>query len=33
MPGEDLWRQTTAVIAANRVYDSVQQLAEQAVSW
>jgi transposase len=33
MPCEDLWRLTKAVVAANRVYDSVQQLAEQAVSW
>jgi hypothetical protein len=32
-PCEDLWRQTTAVIAATRVYDSGHQLAEQAVSW
>jgi transposase len=33
MPCEDLWRQTKRVITANRVYDSVHQLAEQAVSW
>jgi transposase len=33
MPCEDLWRQTKALIAANRVYDSVQALAERAVSW
>ncbi|HEV8193150.1 MAG TPA: transposase [Ktedonobacterales bacterium] len=30
MPCEDLWRQIKAVIAANRAYGSVQQLAEQA---
>ena len=33
MPCEDLWRLTKAVIAANRVYDSVQTLAERAVAW
>jgi hypothetical protein len=33
MPCEDLWRRTKAFVAANRVYDSVQLLAEQAVSW
>jgi transposase len=33
MPCEDLWRQTKAVVAANRVYASVQELAERAVAW
>lgn len=33
MPCEDLWRLLKAVIAANRVYPSVQTLAEQAVTW
>ncbi|HEX9413600.1 MAG TPA: transposase, partial [Ktedonobacterales bacterium] len=33
MPCEDLWRLTKAVVAANRVYETVQALAEQAVAW
>jgi transposase len=33
MPCEDLWRRTKAVVAANRVYDTVQDLAERAVAW
>jgi transposase len=33
MPCEDLWRQTKAVVAANRVYASVQELAERALAW
>jgi transposase len=33
MPCEDLWRRTTAVVAANRVYASVQELAERALAW
>jgi len=30
---EDLWRGTKAVVAANRVYASVQDLAERALAW
>ena len=33
MPCEDLWRLTKAVVAANRVYETVQHLAEYAVEW
>lgn len=33
MPCEDLWRLTKAVVAANRVYETVHVLAEQAVGW
>jgi hypothetical protein len=33
MPCEDLWRRTNAVVAANRVYASVQDLAQRAVAW
>lgn len=33
MPCEDLWRLMKAVVAANRVYDTVQALAEHAVGW
>jgi hypothetical protein len=33
MPCDDLWRRTKAVLAANRVYASVQELAERAVTW
>jgi transposase len=33
MPCEDLWRRTKAVVAANRVYASVQELAERAATW
>jgi transposase len=32
-PGEDLWRLMKAVVAANRAYASVQELAERAVAW
>jgi hypothetical protein len=32
-PCEDLWRRTKAVVAANRVYDTAQELAERAVAW
>lgn len=33
MPCEDLWRLVKAVVAANRAYDSVVELAERAVAW
>jgi transposase len=33
MPCEDLWRLAKALIAANRAYESVQELAERAVAW
>jgi transposase len=33
MPCEDLWRLTKAVVAANRVYETVQEQAERAVAW
>lgn len=33
MPCEDLWRLTNALVAATRVYATVDALAEQAVSW
>ena len=33
MPCEDLWRLAKAVVAANRVYETVQRLAEYAVDW
>jgi transposase len=33
MPCEDLWRVTKAVVAAKRVYETVQALAEHAVGW
>jgi transposase len=33
MPCEDLWRRTKAVVAANRVYATVQELAERAIAW
>ena len=33
MPGEDLWRLTKAVVAANRAYGTVQEQAERAVAW
>lgn len=33
MPCEDLWRLMKAVVAANRAYDSVVELAERAVAW
>lgn len=33
MPCEDLWRRTKAIVAANRVYETVQELAERAATW
>lgn len=33
MPCEDLWRQLKAVVAANRAYAAVTELAERAVAW
>jgi hypothetical protein len=30
---EDLWRLATAVVAANRVYQAVQEQAERALAW
>ncbi len=33
MPCEDLWRLAKAVVAANRVYETVQEQAERAVAW
>ena len=33
MPCEDLWRLAKAVVAANRVYEAVQEQAERAVAW
>ena len=33
MPCEDLWRLAKAVVAANRVYQAVQEQAERAVAW
>jgi transposase len=32
-PLEDLWRLLTAVIAANRVYDTLEALANHALAW
>jgi transposase len=32
-PCEDLWRLLKAEIAANRVYSSIEELAERAISW
>jgi transposase len=32
-PCEDLWRQLKAVVAANRVYPSVDELAARAAAW
>ncbi len=32
-PLEDLWRLLKAVIAANRVYDSLEALAAHALAW
>jgi transposase len=32
-PLEDLWRCLKAVVAANRVYDTLDTLAHQAISW
>lgn len=33
MPCEDLWRQLKAVVAANRAYADVSELAHRAVAW
>lgn len=33
MPSEDLWRLAQAVVAANRVYEAVQEQADRAVAW
>jgi hypothetical protein len=33
MPCEDLWRLAKAVVAANRVYQAVEEQAERALSW
>ncbi len=33
MPCEDLWRLGKAVVAANRVYETVQEQAEKALAW
>lgn len=33
MPCEDVWRQLKAVVAANRAYAAVTELAERAVAW
>src|SRR5579859_440263 len=33
MPCEDLWRQLKAVVAANRAYSAVTELADRAVAW
>jgi transposase len=33
MPCEDLWRQLKAVVAANRAYADVNELAQRAVAW
>ena len=33
MPCEDLWRLAKALVAANRVYQAVQEQAERAVAW
>lgn len=30
---EDLWRQLKAVVAANRAYAAVSELAQRAVAW
>lgn len=32
-PLEDLWRRLKAVVAANRAYDTVDELAERALVW
>lgn len=32
-PCEDLWRRLKAVVAANRAYPSVKELAQHAVAW
>ncbi len=33
MPCEDLWRQLKAVVAANRAYADITELAERALAW
>jgi transposase len=33
MPLEDVWRHLKAVVAANRAYASIDELAERAVAW
>lgn len=33
MPCEDLWRLVKAQVAANRVYEAVQEQAERALAW
>lgn len=33
MPCEDLWRQLKAVVAADRAYADVSELAQRAVEW
>jgi transposase len=33
MPLEDLWRGLKATVAANRCYDSLEELAERALAW
>jgi transposase len=33
MPCEDLWRLAKGMVAANRVYEAVQEQAERAVAW
>jgi transposase len=33
MPLEDLWRGRKAIVAANRCYDSLEELTERAVDW
>lgn len=32
-PCEDLWRRLKAVVAANRCYDAIDELALRAISW
>lgn len=32
-PLEDLWRRLKAVVAANRAYDTVDELAHRAIAW
>ena len=32
-PCEDLWRRLKAVVAANRCYDAIDELADRAASW
>lgn len=33
IPCEDLWRQLKAVVAANRTYADITELAERAIAW